>query len=118
MSGPTASDQIQFLTNLQRLLSEGVFTATYKYALLLSLADLAVETTGEAESTLVVDTRTLAEKFIQYYWRQTLPYSTQTRPEGKILLQNTNPQKDVAIFSVVNQLRLLSNGSLTRAVAN
>ena len=34
------SDQIKFLTNLQRLLAEGSFTATYKYALLSALAML------------------------------------------------------------------------------
>ena len=38
---PDASDQIKFLTNLQRLLAEGLFTATYKYALLSALADFA-----------------------------------------------------------------------------
>lgn len=40
---PTPEDQVEFLQNLQRLLSEGLFTATYKYALLLALADIAVE---------------------------------------------------------------------------
>jgi len=40
---PEPEEQVQFLFKLQRLLSEGTFTATYKYALLLSLADLAVE---------------------------------------------------------------------------
>ena len=34
---------IQFLINVQRLLDEGLFVATYKFALLLSLADLAIE---------------------------------------------------------------------------
>ena len=40
---PTPDEQIAFLTKVQRILSEGQFTATYKYALLLALADLAVE---------------------------------------------------------------------------
>jgi len=35
--------QVQFLLRVQRLLNEGLFTATYKYALLLALADIAVE---------------------------------------------------------------------------
>jgi hypothetical protein len=43
LSPPTPADQIKFLTNLQRLLAEGLFTATYKYALLAALADLCVE---------------------------------------------------------------------------
>jgi hypothetical protein len=40
---PTAEDQVRFLLNIQRLLLEGLFTATYKYALLLALGDLSVE---------------------------------------------------------------------------
>lgn len=43
MQIPEPSDQVKFLTNLQRLLAEGLFTATYKYALLSALADLCVE---------------------------------------------------------------------------
>lgn len=43
MSPPTADQQIKFLTNIQRLLAEGQFVATYKYALLLALADIAIE---------------------------------------------------------------------------
>lgn len=37
------NEQIRFLLNIQRLLTEGQFTATYKFALLSALADLSVE---------------------------------------------------------------------------
>ena len=40
---PTPEFQLEFLSKLQRLFTEGDFTATYKFALLVSLADLAVE---------------------------------------------------------------------------
>ena len=40
---PSAEAQLAFLAKLQRLFSEGDFTATYKFALLIALADLAVE---------------------------------------------------------------------------
>ena len=43
MPAPSPSAQVAFLRELQRLLDEGQFTATYKFALLLALADLAVE---------------------------------------------------------------------------
>lgn len=43
MSHPTPDRQIEFLTNFQRLLSEGLFVATCKYALLMALADLCIE---------------------------------------------------------------------------
>jgi hypothetical protein len=38
---PTPAEQIAFLGNIERLLSEGQFVATYKYALLIAIADLA-----------------------------------------------------------------------------
>ena len=38
----TPAAQIKSLTNVPRLLAEGLFTATYKYALLSTLADLVL----------------------------------------------------------------------------
>ena len=52
MKTPPPEQQIAFLTNLQRLLSEGSFVATYKYALLMALADIAVERGAEDDSGL------------------------------------------------------------------
>ncbi len=43
MSVPSPEAQLAFLAKLQRLFAEGEFTATYKFALLIALADLAVE---------------------------------------------------------------------------
>jgi hypothetical protein len=40
---PTSDEQIQFMINIQRLLDEGLFTASYKFVLLLALADLCIE---------------------------------------------------------------------------
>ncbi len=39
---PTPEEQVKFLRNIQRLLAEGLFVASYKFALLHALADLAV----------------------------------------------------------------------------
>ncbi len=74
MAVPSSDQQIAFLANLQRLLGEGSFVSTYKYCLLMALADVAVERGADDNSELVVTTSQLAEKFIQYYWRQSTPY--------------------------------------------
>jgi hypothetical protein len=66
--------QIEFLSNLQRLLSEGSFVSTYKYALLLALADLSVELGRDDDLPLQIPTRRIGEKFAEYYWRQCAPY--------------------------------------------
>jgi 5-methylcytosine-specific restriction endonuclease McrA len=105
MSPPAEREQLLFLTNLQRLLSEGVFTATYKYALLLSLADIAVEGGDDSGRPLTVCTSHIAEKFVQYYWQQTVPYPARSEelvPEG-ILRQNTG--KTAAVISRIQFAR-------------
>ena len=80
-------DEVTFLRKLQRLLEEGDFVATYKFALLQALADLSVEKATEADGTLTVSLQELAEKFIEYYWRQARPYR-----DGLALMQNAGRQ--------------------------
>jgi hypothetical protein len=43
MGVPDDRKQLQFLFKIQRLLGEGSFTSSYKFALLNALADIAVE---------------------------------------------------------------------------
>ena len=83
-------DEVTFLRKLQRLLEEGDFVATYKFALLQSLADLSVENDAAPDGTLSLSLDQVAEKFIEYYWRQARPYR-----DGLVLLQNTGRQAAV-----------------------
>jgi hypothetical protein len=92
---PSAEDQVRFLSNLQRLLAEGQFVATYKYALLLALADLAVEQGDDTDAIVKIPTALIAEKFIHYYWRQTVPYVARHGSAARILRQNTSRQAEV-----------------------
>jgi hypothetical protein len=39
---PNPDEQVLFLRSIQRLLAEGLFVASYKFALVHALADLAV----------------------------------------------------------------------------
>ena len=114
MSQPTPRFQLQFLKNIQRLLSEGRFTASYKYALLMSLADVAVERGDDSGKALTISTKSLAEKFIQYYWRQALPYLPRGRSrDGKVLQQNTDRQ--AKIITVLGDAHQAYGGSLSAA---
>jgi hypothetical protein len=61
---PSPEEQIGFLVNLQRLLDEGLFVASYKFALLLALADLSIEKGDDSGALLAVDATEIAEKFI------------------------------------------------------
>lgn len=93
---PSAEAQLAFLSKLQRLFAEGDFTATYKFALLIALADLAVEHGTDTGDVLQVTTRQIAERFIQLYWRQAAPYGTgRLDSEPGVLVQNLGVQAAV-----------------------
>ena len=72
---PTPEYQLGFLSKLQRLFNEGDFTATYKFALMVTMADLAVELGHDDGCKLLLTKEQLAEKFIEMYWQQATPYS-------------------------------------------
>src|SRR4051794_11311047 len=95
MSGrPTSpNEQITFLQNVQRLLAEGSFTATYKYALLQALADLAVLRGDDTGDPLVLTTREIAEQMISLYWRQAVPFPT--AGSELLLRQSTHQQAEI-----------------------
>jgi hypothetical protein len=84
MPRPSPEQQIEFLVKIHpstirqahgrqaqgRAAEVGGFVATYKFALLKALAALSVEKSEFSEDSLKITTREIAEKFIQYYWRQ------------------------------------------------
>jgi 5-methylcytosine-specific restriction endonuclease McrA len=101
---PSADAQLMFLSKLQRLFAEGDFTATYKHALLIALADLAVEVGCDDGQELTLATRQIAERFIQLYWHQSVPYGT-GRPGSVagVLVQNNGSQ--AAVVSAITDFR-------------
>ena len=95
---PTPEFQLEFLGKIQRLFSEGDFTATYKFALLISIADLAVELGRDDNSTLELPYKEISLKFIQLFWQQTVPFK-----EGHVLVQNYGAQ--AAIVKAISEFR-------------
>jgi hypothetical protein len=102
---PSPEEQVQFLLKIQRLLGEGQYSATYKYALLMALADLSVEIGDDSGNLLEIDTERIAEKFIEYYWRQTLPFL------GSVVLSQ-NLGKPPVVVSLLLQIRSKYGDSL------
>jgi hypothetical protein len=98
---PSAEFQLTFLTKLQRLFNEGDFTATYKYALLIALSEIAVERGRDDSAELKITHREIAEKFVELYWQQSAPYSAGER-EG-LLAQNKGAQ--AAVVSAIVKFR-------------
>ncbi|MGA2188471.1 MAG: HNH endonuclease domain-containing protein [Steroidobacteraceae bacterium] len=101
---PSAEEQVAFLGQIERLLSEGRFVETYKYALLVAIADLAVQRGSDDGGELDLSIRSIAERFIELYWRQSAPYGSGVADgDYNTLLQNTGQQ--AAVISIVGTLR-------------
>jgi 5-methylcytosine-specific restriction endonuclease McrA len=109
---PTPEEQINFLSNVQRLLAETKITATYKYALLLALAEIAVEYGDDSGTPLAINTALIAEKFIHFYWRQAIPYvpAGQQAAVARVLSQNTGGQ--ASVITQIESARGQGGGSL------
>jgi hypothetical protein len=95
---PSASTQLDFLNKLQRILNEGLFVASYKFALVLALAELAVERTPAGDGSLPIPLQELSDRFITLYWHQTAPFAP-----GVVLAQNRGRQ--ASAITIISQFR-------------
>ena len=112
MNLPTPEQQVLFLRNVQRLLNEGQFVASYKFALLHALADLAVFKGDDSGDPLDLRTKDIAEKFIELYWIQVRPFELGGEKTGLILQQNAG--KQAAVIRAIVEAQNISSGSLFR----
>jgi hypothetical protein len=110
---PSAEQQLKFLQHLQRLFDEGEFVATYKYALLMALAELSVES-GHAEGPVELSLLAIAEKFAELYWPQTIPYASGVA-ETLAGVLNQNQGKQTAVINTLMILRYEGAATLSQA---
>ncbi len=94
-----AEYEIDFLFRTQRLLSEGLFVATYKYALLMAIADLAIKHGSDSGDQLTLKVTEIAEEMARIYWRQVKPFGI----ASDVLRQNAGRQAAI--------IQLLENAS-------
>ena len=90
---PAAEEQLTFLRSLQRLLDEGSFVSSYKFALLHAIADLCLLKGDDRGAELELSTSEIAEQFIRLYWPQAAPFVA--GGHGQVLSQNTGRQAAV-----------------------
>jgi hypothetical protein len=98
---PSPQEQLVFLDHIQRLFDEGEFVATYKYALLLAITELAVEQGSDTGDTLDLFHSDIANKFLELYWPQVVPYRADD--QGGVLIQNKGQQ--AATIMLLQDLR-------------
>jgi 5-methylcytosine-specific restriction endonuclease McrA len=94
------------------LLAEGLFVASYKFALIHALADLAVLNGEDTGAPLNLDTKEIAVKFVELYWRQCRPFHLGGGSAGLVLQQNTGNQ--AAILSQIADSQKECGASLFR----
>jgi len=114
MTIPAAEEQLKFITNIQRILDEGSFVATYKFALIMSLADYAVENGDDTGEPLPLTTLDIADSFAEYYWRSAVPYvHGNLQAPVRVLKQAAGNQP--VILSRIIELHDRFGGSLSTA---
>ena len=95
---PSHADQIVFLTRVQKILDEGQFVATYKFALLIALIEIAIERGDDSGAPLDVKIEWIAEKFIELYWGHAKPFG------GTVLAQNKGT--NIAVLGRIEMLQI------------
>lgn len=94
--------ELEFLLKVQRILDEGDFVATYKFALLNALADISVESDVGTGQGLVIPLSAIAEKFVGYYWIQSRPYRA---IDGRAAVLKQNTGRQAAVINAVVKLQ-------------
>lgn len=111
---PSAHFQLRFLRDIQRILEEGLNTASYKFALVHALADLSVQMGDDSGDALQLPIRAIGERFVELYWRQVTPWPAGETTE--VLSQITGSQ--AAILRMVRETRGKYGDRVDRLRAN
>lgn len=86
-------NQIEFIRYLQRLMQEGDFSSTYKFAFLHALADICIETPCPNHASLKISLDDIVDKFLMLYWRHARPFGISDN--DNTLRQNTGSQSKI-----------------------
>lgn len=109
---PTALQQLKFLKNIQLILQSGSFSSTYKFALLISLSRLAIEQGEDTGQSLSLDYTDIAEKFIELYWKQAIPYTFSQQQE--LILQQNNGKQAAIVNRIIDMRQIYKSLGLLR----
>jgi len=108
-------NQIDFIAYLQRLLQEGDFTSTYKFAFLHAIADVCIEKNVTENVQLQITFDEIVDKLITLYWQHAKPFFAESTGQlkGGILLQNSGKQAKI----ISDIISLQNNGAKSLAQA-
>ncbi len=109
---PTAQEQLKFLKNIQLILQSGSFSSTYKFALLISLSRLAIEKGENSGKSLSLEYTEIAEKFIELYWKQAVPYTFDD--QGQLILNQNNGKQAAIVKRIIEHRKNYSSLGVLR----
>ena len=109
---PTAQEQLKFLKNIQLILQSGSFSSTYKFALLISLSRLAIEKGEDSGKSLSLEYTEIAEKFIELYWKQAVPYTF--NDQGQLILNQNNGKQAAIVKRIIEHRKNYSSLGVLR----
>jgi hypothetical protein len=107
---PSAEFQLDFLAKVERILSQGQFTTTYKFALLIALTNIAVEQGEDSGDALAVRLDDVARQYLELYWSMARPYPR----VGTILKQSTNDARPAKMITLLASEARQSQSSYQR----
>jgi 5-methylcytosine-specific restriction endonuclease McrA len=113
---PSAESQIVFLKKIQTLFDDSSFSATYKYALLITLTDLAIEHGDDSGNPLDLKGELIATRFAEIYWPQIKQYSTGINGTTTgVLIQNKGKQAEIitTLLGIQEQLGITDFAKIT-----
>ena len=107
---PTADFQLDFLARVEALLSQGRFTSTYKFALLIAITNIAVEQGDDSSDPLDIEVDDIARQYLELYWNMARPYPG----VGSILKQSTNEAKPSKMITLLKGEAIHAQSSYQR----
>ena len=97
---PSTEDQLRFLQRVTRILDEGRFTTTYKFAMLIALTNVAVRRGHDDGSALSITLDELAREFIDLHWGMAKPFPG---TDGGLLAFSTQRSRQAAVISQISR---------------
>ncbi len=109
---PSADEQLDFLNRLCRVLNEGRFTTTYKFALIVALSNLAVRRGTDGQEAVEIQLEEIAAEFIDLHWGMAKPFPGAA---GRLLRFTTIPGRQASVIRAVAKCASTSRAAHARS---
>lgn len=103
--------QLEFLQRVSRILEQGRFTATYKFALLIALANLSITRGTDRHEAVTIPLDDIAREFMDLHWGMSRPFPGAS---GQVLRFTTRSGGQASVITDVGRHATTSRGTHAR----